>query len=168
MLGGVGLHRPHFLCVDPICGRLGIKPSPIVRELQAILGERSNGDSIGNSLRMSLERAIDYIDSDEYVESNSEISPPVQTHPKCYYAQASRKPELYDMRMGPSSSRARSPVSLPDARAVRSIYQDRCVMESHSSLQNCNVLALCRLWEKLFDSLGLGRDVLYFHSLSQL
>ena len=48
---------------------LEIKPSPIVREVQAIPGERSNGDSIGNSPRMSLERAIEYIDIDEYVEA---------------------------------------------------------------------------------------------------
>ena len=32
----------------------------------------------------------------------------------------------------------------------------------NSSLQNCNLLAPCRLWKKLFDSLGLSRDVLYF------
>ena len=61
---------PILVCVDPNCGRIGITLHPIVRELQAILGERSNWDSIGNSLPTSLERAIEYIDIDEYVEAN--------------------------------------------------------------------------------------------------
>ena len=56
---------------------------------------------------MRLERAIEHVDSDEDVEATPKISPPAQTHPRCYYAQASRKPELFDMRIGPSSSRAR-------------------------------------------------------------
>jgi hypothetical protein len=44
---------------------------PTARELQAIIGERSNGDSIGNSLRMSLKRVIKYIDIDEYVDATA-------------------------------------------------------------------------------------------------
>jgi hypothetical protein len=112
---------------------------------------------------MSLERAIEHIDSDEYVEATPKISPPAQTHPKCYYAQASRKPELFDMRIGPSSSRAPM-TSFASRCACRSFYQDRCVLEFHPSLQNCNLLAPCRLWEKLFDSLGLSREVLCFTS----
>ena len=39
------------------------------RELQAILGERGNGIELEAPLRMSLERAIEYIDIDEYVEA---------------------------------------------------------------------------------------------------
>jgi hypothetical protein len=31
------------------------------------------------------------------------------------------------------------------------------LLEAHPSLQNCNLLAPWRLWEKLFDFLGLGR-----------
>jgi len=42
---------------------------PIVRELQAILGEPSKGIQLEAPLRMTLERAIDYIDIDEYVEA---------------------------------------------------------------------------------------------------
>jgi GTP-binding protein len=38
-------------------------------ELQAILGERSKGIQLEALLRMSLERAIEYTDSDEYVEA---------------------------------------------------------------------------------------------------
>ena len=58
------------MCVDPVCGRVGIKPSPIVRELQAILGEReATGIQLEAPLKMSLERAIEYIDIDEYVEA---------------------------------------------------------------------------------------------------
>jgi hypothetical protein len=51
------------------CGRVGIKASPIDRELHETLSEPSNWNSIGNSLRTSLERAIEYIASDEYVEA---------------------------------------------------------------------------------------------------
>jgi hypothetical protein len=32
----------------------------------------------------------------------------------------------------------------------------------NSSLQNCNLLAPCRLWKKLFDSLGLRLEVFCF------
>jgi hypothetical protein len=58
-----------LVCVDLICGRVGINPSPIVRELQAILGERSKGIQLEAPFRMSLQRAIEYIDIDEYVEA---------------------------------------------------------------------------------------------------
>jgi len=61
---------PILFCLDSICGHVGIKPSPIVRELQAILGEReAMGIQLEAPLRMSLERAIEYIDIDEYVEA---------------------------------------------------------------------------------------------------
>jgi GTP-binding protein len=42
---------------------------PTARELQAILGERSKGIQLPAPLRMTLERAIEYIDIDEYVEA---------------------------------------------------------------------------------------------------
>ena len=60
---------PILVCLDSTCGRVGTKPSLIVRELQAILGERSNGIQLEAPLRMTLERAIEYIDIDEYVEA---------------------------------------------------------------------------------------------------
>jgi len=60
---------PILLFVDSICGRVGIKPSPIVRELQAILGGECEGIQLEAPLKMSLERAIEYIDIDEYVEA---------------------------------------------------------------------------------------------------
>src|SRR6266513_5567550 len=54
---GLGLKpSPIFVCVDCFWGRVGIKPSPIVRELQAILGERSKGIQLEAPLRTTLER----------------------------------------------------------------------------------------------------------------
>jgi hypothetical protein len=61
---------PILVCAEPICGRVGSKPSPFVRELQAILREReATGIQLEAPLRMTLERAIEFIDIDEYVEA---------------------------------------------------------------------------------------------------
>jgi len=39
------------------------------------IGERSKGIQLEAPLRISLERALDYIDIDEYVRSDSEVAP---------------------------------------------------------------------------------------------